>query len=264
MFDFDVAGTTNKLVRFIQDACRKERCRNVLLGVSGGIDSATCLFLAVKALGKEHVHPVLLPYEELHSEAIKDAWAVIDVLQIPHEHVRLVDIKPFVDSVALYDAKMEEGRMGNIMARVRMVLLYDLSKKLNYLVLGTENKSEHLLGYYTRFGDEASDIEPIRGLYKTQVYQLARRLGVPEKILTKPPSAGLWEDQTDEGEFGFSYRQADEVLFLHFEGKLSGGEIIKKGYDKNTVEKIWWWIEKGKLKSRLPHVASLKPTKIEK
>ena len=138
------------------------------------------------------------------------------------------------------------------MARMRMVVLYDLAKAMPALVIGTENKTEHLLGYYTKFGDEASDIEPLRHLYKTQVYELARYLDVPEKILSKPPTAGLWEDQTDEGEFGFTYKEVDEVLFLHFDQHVSKEAIIKRGYNKKTIERMWWWIEKGRFKDRLP------------
>ncbi len=148
---------------------------------------------------------------------------------------------------------MDTMRKGNIMARMRMIVLYDLSRKHNFMVLGTENKTEHLLGYYTRFGDEASDIEPIRELYKTHVYQLAKYLGVPRELIVKPPTAGLWENQTDEGEFGFSYKVADEILYQYCEKKLSKKEIIAQGHNSNVVEKIWWWIKKGEFKNRLPH-----------
>lgn len=245
--------TSEKLIAFIQGVARKEKCKDVLIGVSGGIDSATSLTLSVRALGKKHVFPVRLPYGKLSTQSTKDAMIVINSLKIPLNQVTTVDIKPFTDSLIKYDSSMDEGRRGNIMARMRMVVLYDLSKKLNRLVVGTENKTEHLLGYYTRFGDEASDIEPIKDLYKTQVYQLAKFLGVPEKILTKAPTAGLWKGQTDEGEFGFQYKTADEILYLYSEKGLSQAEIIAKGYKKKVVKRLWWWLEKGRLKDTLPY-----------
>ncbi len=245
--------TAKELITFIQSVCNKEHIEDILIAVSGGIDSATSLTLAVQALGADHVHPILLPYGSLNDQGSKDARLVIESVKIPSKNIQTVNIKPFVDSIATYDATMDEPRLGNIMARMRMIILYDLSKKYNYLVVGTENKTEHLLGYYTRFGDEASDIEPLRNLYKSHVYELATYLQVPHKVLTKAPSAGLWEGQTDEGEFGFSYKIVDEVLYLLTEEKLSKKEIIKKGYDAKTIERIWWWIEKGEFKDRVAY-----------
>lgn len=249
------AKISKELHKFILGVCKKENSKNVLIGISGGVDSATSATLAVRALGKQHVYPVILPYGKLNDEGVKDAWLLIKSLNIPANHVTTVDIKPFVDIFVGYD-KMDNGRKGNVMARARMVVLYDLSKKLGYLVVGTENKTEHLLGYYTRFGDQASDIEPLFSLYKTHVFQLAKYLGVPKKIIEKSPTAGLWEGQTDEGEFGFSYEIADEILYLYTEKKLSKKEIISKGYDKKLVEKLWWWFEKGEFKSRVPYLQS--------
>lgn len=254
MVDFDPKKTAKRTETFIRLVCKKEGYKNVLVGVSGGVDSATSLTLAVRALGKAHVFPVLLPYGDLNREGEKDAWLVIKHLKIPTKNVTVVDITSFADSVIAHEPSMDEGRKGNIMARMRMVVLYDLSKKLPALVVGTENKTEHLLGYYTRFGDEASDIEPIRELYKFQVYKLAAFLNVPQKILRTSPTAGLWEGQTDEGEFGFPYIFADEILYLYKEKHLSKKKILAKGYDKKMVDRIWWWIEKGEFKDRLPYL----------
>ncbi|MFH1827439.1 MAG: NAD+ synthase [bacterium] len=253
MFNINAKKVKEKIEFSICLVCKKEKVSDVLIGVSGGVDSATSLTLAVHALGKQHVYPVLLPYGVLNDEGTKHAKLVTNLLKIPVNNVRVINIKPFVDSVVSYDLEMDKGRKGNIMARIRMVVLFDLSKKFNRLVVGTENKTEHLLGYYTRFGDEASDIKPIQELYKTEVYKLANHLKVPQEIFSKSPTAGLWEGQTDEGEFGFSYKLADEILYLYKEKHLSKDKILAKGYDKKIVDKVWWWIDKGEFKDRVPH-----------
>lgn len=254
MFGFDRKEKSEEIVRFIQESCKTEKYERGLVGVSGGVDSATSLIVAVTALGKEHVFPVLLPYGNLHGEHMEDAWFLIDSLGIPKKQVNVIEITSLADAAIATDPDMDDIRKGNIMARMRMVILFDLHKKLNGLVLGTENKTEHLLGYYTRFGDEASDIEPLRSLYKTQVFSLAEYLGVPDKILQKPPSAGLWPGQTDEDEFGFSYKTVDEILYWYHEKGLSKTEIIKNGFAQKLVNRIWWWVEKGETKTRLPHI----------
>ena len=160
----------------------------------------------------------------------------------------------FPGPMVFYDKKMDEGRRGNVMARTRMVILFDLAKKMGALVVGTENKTEHLLGYYTRFGDEASDIEPIRNFYKFQVYKLAKYLGIPKYIIQKAPSAGLWLGQTDEGEFGFTYKEADEVLFLITEKGYTQKQLLAKGHPQSLLKRLQWWIDKGSFKARLPKV----------
>ena len=142
-------------------------------------------------------------------------------------------------------------RKGNIMARARMIALFDFAKKLDALVCGTENKSEYHLGYFTRFGDEASDIEPLRNLYKTQVYELAKYLKIPQPVIEKEPSANLWENQTDESELGFSYKEADTVLYLYFDKKMKAEEIKKLGFV--NVEKIIEFANKNAYKHHVPY-----------
>lgn len=254
MKSIDSEKTAKQLTAFIQSSFQKEGYTDALVGVSGGVDSAISLTLTVQALGASHVHPVLMPYGKLKGNAGGDVKRFLSFLTIPKANILTVDIKPAVDAYCSWDPSIDAARKGNVMARMRMVVLFDLSKKLNALVVGTENKTEHLLGYYTRFGDEASDIEPIRFLYKHQVYELARYLKVPDYILKKAPSAGLWEGQTDEGELGFTYKEADEVLFLMTEKKYSRKQLLQKGYSKRLLHRIQWWIDKGSFKARLPKV----------
>lgn len=252
MKTIDANKTADQLIVFIRDSFGKEGYDKAVIGVSGGIDSTTSAVLATRALGADHVYPVLLPYGNLNEEGEQDARLIVDWLKIPEKNVRLVDIKPMVDSaVATLDAHMDDGRKGNVMARTRMIVLYDFMKALVALVVGTENRTEHLLGYYTKFGDEASDIEPLRNLYKTQVYELARHLRVPRKFIEKAPTAGLWVGQTDEGEFGFSYAQVDEILSLHVDEGMSRKDLEAR-FDRALLDRMWWWIEKGSLKYRLP------------
>ena len=182
---------------------------------------------------------------------------LIKKLGIPRNHITQINIKNPVDEVTRIDPKMDILRKGNIMARIRMTFVFDQAKRHRALVVGTENKSEYLLGYFTRFGDGASDIEPLRNLYKTHVYQLAEFMHLPKSILTKQPSAGLWENQTDEGEFGFSYKDADRVLYYYFDKKLSVGEIVKRDLKKTTVDRVLQFAKKNNFKHGLPLIANL-------
>lgn len=253
---------TERIAEFLREKVKKAGFHKVIVGLSGGIDSATSCCLAVKALGAENVLVGLFPYGNLHKEGLEDAKILIDHLKIQDSNVNLINIAPFVDPIIEIsqgsDLKGVKGltplRKGNIMARMRMILLYDLAKKLNALVLGTENKTEHLLGYFTRFGDEASDIEPIRHLYKTEVKQLAEYLHIPENIINKAPTAGLWNGQTDEGEFGFTYKEADQILCLSFDKNLAVSEIEKAGFKKEMIVKVLEHVKRNKFKHELPFV----------
>jgi NAD+ synthase len=151
--------------------------------------------------------------------------------------------------------ELDKVRLGNIMARVRMIVLFDQAKQLNALVLGTENKSEHYLGYYTRFGDEASDIEPLRNLYKTEVYRLAEYLGVLPEIRDAVPSAGLWPGQSDEGQFGFTYEAADEILYGLYDARLFPQELVERGMDKKAIDQVQAWVTQMAFKHDLPRIA---------
>lgn len=194
-----------KIISFIKKTFQEEGFKKAIVAVSGGIDSSVALVLIAKALGVENVITMQLPYK---NQSIKESDLIINWVKISQANRIKVGIGKTVDSFGV----KERGRLGNIMARVRMIEIFDQAKKLKALVVGTENKSEKLLGYYTRFGDEASDIEPIIHLYKTQVRQLAIELKIPDRIINQAPSAGLWLGQTDESDLGFFYEKADMVL----------------------------------------------------
>lgn len=246
--------TAQYLVKFLRQAFEISQFSYAVIALSGGIDSSLSLALTVKALGQDKVFPILLPYGKLNDQGITDALKVIEALNIPKDHITKFNIRAPVDKIAGNDPKMDMLRKGNIMARVRMIFLFDQANKRKALVVGTENKSEHLLGYFTRFGDAASDIEPLRSLYKIQIYRLAKFMNLPKSVLTKQPTAGLWENQTDEGEFGFSYKDADKILYYYFDEKLSEEKIIGKGLTKITVGKVLQFVRKNNFKHKLPFI----------
>ncbi|OGG15666.1 hypothetical protein A3D77_01405 [Candidatus Gottesmanbacteria bacterium RIFCSPHIGHO2_02_FULL_39_11] len=243
-----------KIIKFISSSFKKSGFSQAVIGLSGGIDSAVSLTLAAQALEKENIYPYILPFGDLNSIGVEDAKLLINHLTIPFDHLTIINIKPLVDPIISLDNSIDDIRKGNIMARMRMILLMDAAKKRNALVVGTENKTEHVLGYYTRFGDEASDVEPIQSLYKTQVRELATYLGIPKKIIAASPTAGLWEGQTDEGEFGFTYEEADQILYLKFEKHLSEEEIVKKRFKREVVGKVLGRVKVNEFKKNLPMV----------
>lgn len=254
MKKIDPEQTVKSRVKFLKTTFAKAGFSKAVIALSGGVDSATSCALAVAALGPQNVFPLLAPYGQLNPREVQDAVKLGNFLKIPKNNITKIDIKPVSDLIIALDPAMDFVRKGNIMARMRMILLFDQAKKRKALVLGTENKSEHLLGYFTRFGDEASDIEPLGNLYKTEVYQIARYLKIPAEILNKIPSAGLWEGQTDEDEFGFTYKEADQILSLLYDEKKTVNEVIKKGFDVSVVNKVKERVEKNKFKHLLPYL----------
>lgn len=242
----------SSMVRFIKRTYQNASKQNAVIALSGGVDSSLCLTLLVKALGVNHVFPITLPYDKRSKEVeIICRWN-----QIPLSQLKVVSIKSAADKLfnTLEISDKALLRRGNVMARLRMILLYDYAKTLEALVCGTENKSERLLGYFTRFGDEASDLEPLYGLYKTQVFQIARYLDLPERILKKPPSAELWPSQTDEEELGFSYTAADQVLSLYYDQKHPAKKIQLKGVSAQLVDRILTHVKQNNFKSKTPYV----------
>jgi NAD+ synthase len=242
------------LTSFVRDAVETSGTQGVVVGLSGGVDSSLSAALAVRALGPERVHGFLLPYRTSSPESERDARAVAEHLGIPH---RMIDVSPMVDAYFAIEPDAAAERRGNKMARERMTILFDQAKKLDALVLGTSNKTEILLGYSTVFGDNASSLNPLGDLYKHQIWQLSRHLGLPAEVIDKAPSADLWPGQTDEGELGFSYETADEVLYLLFDLGLRPEEVAARGYEERVVRRIVSLEQRFRFKRRLMLIARL-------
>lgn len=242
------------LVDFLRDEIHNAGFKKGVLGLSGGVDSTVAAYLAVEALGKENVHCVMMPYKTSSPESRSDAELVASRLGVATE---TVDITSIVD-VYLTKAKVTDRvRAGNIMARQRMIVLYDVSSREKGLVVGTSNKTEIFLGYGTLFGDTASAVNPLGDLYKTQVWQLAAALDVPKQIIEKKPSADLWHGQTDEDELGFSYKRVDHLLYYMVDERRSIEELKTMGFEEEFVRKVRGMIMKSQFKRRLPLIAKV-------
>ena len=250
--DVDLARRT--LVAGLRAEFAKFGFRRAVAGLSGGVDSATSCYLAVEALGAENVLAVLMPYRTSSPASEADAHRVIEALGIPW---RRVDITPQVDPYLASQPEMGQRRCGNLMARTRMIILYDLSEEFEALVLGASNKSELLLGYGTLCGDMASAVNPLGDLYKTQVRQLAAALGVPREIVAKAPTADLWPGQTDESELGFTYEQADRLLYLLIDRRYRPEEAIEAGFAPAFVERVCGLIQANQFKRVGPVILKL-------
>jgi len=242
------------LTSFIRDTVEISGTSGVVVGLSGGVDSSLSAALATLALGLERVHGFLLPYRTSNPASEQDARTVAEHLGVPH---RVIDISPMIDAYFQMEANADPGRRGNKMARERMTILFDQAKKRNALVLGTSNKTEILLGYSTVFGDNASSLNPLGDLYKAQIWQLSRHLGLPSAVIDKAPSADLFPGQTDEGDLGFDYLTADEVLYLLFDEGLRPEEVVARGYDERVVQQILSYEQRFRFKRRLMLIARL-------
>ncbi len=242
------------LVRFIKDETEKVGYKRLVVGLSGGVDSALSSVLAAEAIGKENLLCVVLPFKSSSRESVNDAKLLVDKFGLRTE---TVDITSSADALINRDPAMINVRLGNILARIRMTVLYDISARDNALVLGTSNKTELLLGYGTLFGDMAHAINPIGDLYKTQVWQLAKYVGVPEKIVKKKPTADLWEGQTDEGELGYTYQDIDKVLYLLVDQKMKIDDVIELGYPQQIVRDLYRKIMRSQFKRRPPIIAKV-------
>jgi NAD+ synthase len=248
----DLARTI--LVQFLRDAVQKAGFQNAILNLSGGIDSALSAYLVAEAVGPENVLALRLPYKTSSQDSLDDAQAVIDALGIRSD---TVDITPMVDPLLARFPDMAPVRKGNIMARMRMVVLYDQSAAWRALPIGTSNKTETLLGYSTIYGDNAAAVQPIADLYKAQVRQLSGALNMPAHVIEKAPSADLWAGQTDEDELGFTYDLADQLLYLLVDERYTVDEVVAEGFERPFVEKIWRRVRLNHYKRTMPNVAKL-------
>lgn len=225
-----------------------------VLGLSGGIDSAVVCYLAAEALGAANVLAITMPYASSSPASLADALAIVADTGVQHQHLAITAI---VDPLFAALPDMDRRRKGNAMARARMIVLYDRSEAFGGLVLGTGNKTEALLGYSTLYGDSACALAPIADLYKTQVRQLAEALNVPESVRVKPPTADLWPGQTDEGELGLTYAEADAILHALFEQGRSPEEVVAAGHHEEQVSRICRLVRRSRYKRCLPPVAKV-------
>ncbi len=252
--DTDVARTV--IGEFIRGQLRQAGFERVVLGLSGGIDSALVACLVAEAIGASHLLCVLLPYRTSSEASRADAELVVGQLGAASE---LVDISPMVDAFFAAAPDASALRRGNVMARQRMTVLYDRSVTWGGLVVGTGNKTESLIGYTTLFGDSACAFNPIGDLYKSQVRQLAQAIGVPDRIITKAPSADLWPGQTDEAEAGFSYPVLDRLLYWRIDRRRSDEEMAELGFDPELVARVDRMIATSEFKRQVPPIAKLGP-----
>ena len=248
----DLAHTI--LVGFIKSEITRAGFSRAVIGLSGGIDSALSCYLSAEALGPQNVLALRMPYESSSPASLADAQKVIDDLGIQSLTIPITEI---VDPIFERFPEADRVRRGNVMARARMILLYDQSEAFNSLVVGTGNKTEILLGYSTVYGDSACAINPIGDLYKTQVRQLSRAIGVPASIVDKPPSADLWIGQTDEDELGFTYAEVDQLLYLLIDQRFQPEECIAEGFSANFVNAVVKRVQQNHFKRILPPIAKL-------
>lgn len=258
MLDLNLSINTNLartiLSGFIKSEITRVGMSRAILNLSGGLDSAVSCALAVEALGAENVMALRLPYRTSSAGSLDHAQLVIDQFKVKSE---TIDISPMVEPLFERDPNITNLRKGNIMARARMIILYDQSEVFKALPVGTSNKTEILLGYSTMYGDSASALNPIGDLYKTQVRELARAMNIPAPILDKAPSADLWEGQTDEKELGFTYEDVDKLLYLLVDQRYSPAEAVDAGFDEKFVNGVMSRIRRYQFKRMQPPIAKV-------
>jgi NAD+ synthase (glutamine-hydrolysing) len=245
-------------VHFLRDEMARRGFDCAVVGISGGVDSAVTAYLAARALGPQKVIGVRMPYRTSGRDSLEHGQLVIDALGI---QTRTLDISAAVDGYLANEPDADASRRGNVMARMRMITLFDLSAKHRAIPLGTGNKTERLFGYFTWHADDSPSINPLGDLFKTQVWALARHLGVPEVIVGKAPSADLVVGQTDEGDFGISYDKADAILNWMLSG-YSAEDLVARGFEANEVDLVKKRLASTHWKRRLPTVAMLSASAI--
>lgn len=258
--DFDPEDTTKKITHFIRSYAKQSGTKGAVIGMSGGIDSTLTTYLTVKALGRENVLGVIMPEKSLTpAHDVLDATEVGDILRIEYSVVEIANI---LDSFLYSIPEVVDSEIvatGNLKARIRMSILYYYANIMTRMVVGTSNRTELLLGYFTKFGDGGVDIEPIGDLYKTQVREMADYLKVPHHIIEKPPSAGLWPGQTDEEELGLSYGQIDKVFSELLDKNASKEYVINRyGIEGEVINGLLKRVEKNRHKSKVAPTPSKK------
>lgn len=248
------------LIRFLRaEVVHRRKMSRVVLGLSGGVDSAVVAYLCARAFGAENVYAFRMPYKVSSQESLDHAQLVVDDLGI---QMRTIEITGMVDGYAqTFEPDISPSRLGNVCARSRMIVLFDQSAKVGGLPIGTGNKSERLFGYYTWHADDSPPINPIGDLFKSQVWQLASELGVPRQIVEKPASADLIKGQTDESDFGITYLRADRILHFLIQGYVPE-KLIDMGFSKEEVDLVVRRVDGTHWKRRLPTVAMLSSTAI--
>jgi NAD+ synthase len=252
--DINVDLVHSILTRFIHDEITRTGMSRAVINLSGGIDSALACYLAVEALGAENVLALRLPYKSSSADSLEHAQLVTDALGIT---VKTFPITEMADALINLEPDMSIVRKGNIMARCRMIIAYDQSESFKGLVIGTGNKTELLLGYSTLYGDSACALNPIGDLYKTQIRQLSRAMGVPQSIIDKPPSADLWTGQTDESELGFTYETVDKLLYLLVDQRYSPEDCVASGFQEEFVRSVAIRIRRYQFKRVMPPIAKI-------
>lgn len=243
------------LTAFLKNELGRIGLHKAVIGLSGGIDSAVSAFLTAKALGPENVLCVMMPYKTSSKNSLEDAQKVAKILNV---RSKIVDISKMVDSyIDTLEGDVSIVRKGNVMARMRMIVLYDESAKEKGIVVGTSNKTELLLGYSTLHGDSACAVNPLGQLYKTQIFELAKHLNVPKEIIDKKPSADLWAGQTDEEEMGITYARVDKLLTAMIDEEKSDADLLKMGFEMEFVVKVKGMIKRNEFKGLPPVVANL-------
>ncbi|HDN65646.1 MAG TPA: NAD+ synthase [Methanosarcinales archaeon] len=243
----------NTITSFIRVHLKESGASGAVIGLSGGVDSTVAAYLTTHAIGHENVLGILLPVQDLTpGQDTKDAIDIADRLGVEYRVIEISDIlRSFSGTIPDYDPGAAVSN-GNLIARIRMCVLYYYANLLNRIVIGTGNRTEILIGYSTKYGDSGADIEPLGDLYKTEVFELARHLGVPERIIEKPPSARLWAGQTDEGELGMQYKEIDRILRMLVDEGLSAEEIAARGVSDGSVSRITDLIRTSEHKRHAP------------
>jgi NAD+ synthase (glutamine-hydrolysing) len=255
----DTELTARWLTEFLRDELTvRRRIGSAVVGLSGGVDSAVTTYLCVRALGAENVHAIRMPYRTSSQASLSDAQLVVDALGIP---CRPIEISAAVAGYLQFEPDADARRRGNVMARVRMLVLFDQSAKLSALPIGTGNKTERLLGYFTWHADDTPPLNPIGDLFKSQVWQLARYLGVPAALIEKAPSADLEANQTDEADLGITYARADAILEQLLLG-YSDEQLVERGFLADEVSLVRRRVDATHWKRHLPTTAMLTNTAI--